>query len=150
MYFIFQLEFNTNKTYISNLIKAYSQQIGIEIDVFQNSTTITISAKQDNEKLEIFLKGLEEILPASLYLGKSNYSFSEQKPSMDIVTESKIPINIAPCPTCQKEMFDVSSRRYYYPFTSCNHCGTQHPTTPFSNKIPLHKSKLNYEVSKTV
>jgi len=127
MYFIFQLEFNTNKTYISNLIKAYSQQIGIEIDVFQNSTTITISAKQDDEKLEIFLKGLEEILPASLYLGKSDYYFSDQKPSLDIVTESKVPINIAPCPTCQKEMFDVSSRRYYYPFTSCNNCGTQHP-----------------------
>ena len=137
MYFIFQLEFKSNKTYISDLIRAYSQQVGIELDVFQDSTTITISAKQDDEKLEPFLKGLEEVLPASLYLGKSNHFFREERLFLPTLEEAKLPTNIAPCPTCQKEMFDVSSRRYYYPFTSCNHCGTQHP---FLTKYPYNRS----------
>jgi hypothetical protein len=126
MYFIFQLEFNSSKTYISDLIRAYSKQIGIELDVFQDSKIISISAKQDDEKLEAFLNGLEEVLPASLFLGKSQHFFREDKLVLPTINSTKLPTNIAPCPTCQKEMFDVSSRRYYYPFTSCNHCGSQH------------------------
>jgi hypothetical protein len=126
MYFIFQLEFNSTKTYIADLIRAYAKQTGIELDVFQDSKTITISAMSDDEKLEVFLKGLEEVLPASLFLGKSKHFFREEKLVLPTINSRKLPTNIAPCPTCQKEMFDVSSRRYYYPFTSCNHCGSQH------------------------
>jgi hydrogenase maturation factor HypF (carbamoyltransferase family) len=128
MYFVFQLEFNSNKTYISSLIRAYAKQKEIEIDVLQNSEQIAIIAKQEDEKLESFLLGLDEVLPASLYLGDSRHSFMESKPTLsNLVSSYQIPCNIAPCPSCQKEMFDVSSSRYYYPFTSCNHCGGQHP-----------------------
>ena len=126
MYFIFQLEFNSTKTYISDLIRAYAIEVGIELDVFQDSKTITISALQEDARLEIFLNGLEEVLPASLYLGKGTHFFREEKLFLPALNVPKLPTNIAPCPTCQKEMFDVSSRRYYYPFTSCNHCGSQH------------------------
>jgi len=127
LYFIFQLEFSSNKTYISSLIKAYSQKVGIEIEVYQNGQVITLLANQDDSGLEAFLKGLEDILPASLYLGKSQHAFVESKPHLPLVEDLAVPYNIAPCPTCQKEMFDISSSRYYYPFTSCNHCGGQHP-----------------------
>ncbi len=137
MYFIFQLEFNSTKTYIADLIRAYAKQIGIELDVFQDSKTITISAKQDDEKLEAFLNGLEDVLPASLYLGKGKHFFRGEKLFLPSLEEAKLPVNIAPCPTCQKEMFDVSSRRYYYPFTSCNHCGSQHP---FVTKYPYSRA----------
>ncbi len=126
MYFIFQLEFNSTKTYIADLIRAYAKKMGIELDVFQDSKNITISAKQDDEQLEAFLKGLEEVLPASIFLGKSTHFFREEKLVLQSLESAMLPLNIAPCPTCQKEMFDVSSRRYYYPFTSCNHCGSQH------------------------
>ena len=137
MYFIFQLEFNSGKTYIADLIRAYSKDVGIELDVFQDRKMITISAKQDDAKLEPFLNGLEEILPASLYLGKSKHFFREEKLFLPTLNETKLPTNIAPCPTCQKEMFDVSSRRYYYPFTSCNHCGSQHS---FVTKYPYTRA----------
>jgi len=137
MYFVFQLEFSSNKSYISSLIQAYSQQVGIELEVYQNGKVITLLAKQDDEKLELFLKGLEEILPASLYLGKSQHAFVEEKPTLPLAKSSQTPHNIAPCPTCQKEMFDVASSRYYYPFTSCNHCGGQHP---FLDKYPYERA----------
>ena len=137
MYFIFQLEFNSTKTYIADLIRAYAKQIGIELDVFQDSKLITISALQDDEKLEAFLNGLEGVLPASLYIGKSKHFFRDEKLFLPSLEEAKLPVNIAPCPSCQKEMFDVSSRRYYYPFTSCNHCGSQHP---FVTKYPYSRA----------
>ena len=126
MYFIFQLEFNSTKTYIADLIRAYGEQEKIEIDVFQDSKIITISAKSNDEKLEHFLNGLETILPASLYLGKGKHFFRDEALFLPTMNQVVLPTNIAPCPSCQKEMFDVSSRRYYYPFTSCNHCGSQH------------------------
>ncbi|NOZ90386.1 MAG: hypothetical protein GXO60_03765 [Epsilonproteobacteria bacterium] len=127
MYFVFQLEFNSTKTYISSLIKAYAKREKIEVDVLQNGEQIAIVAQKDNEKLEQFLLGLEEILPASIYLGQSRHQFMAEKPSLDTISSYSTPHNIALCPTCQKEMFDISSPRYYYPFTSCNSCGGQHP-----------------------
>ena len=137
MYFVFQMEFSSNKRYISTLIEAYASQKEIEVEVFQNETVITLLARRDDEKLEAFLMGLEEILPASLYLGKSQHAFVDEKPNLPLVKPAKTPQNIAPCPTCQKEMFDVASSRYYYPFTSCNHCGSQHA---FLDKYPFSRA----------
>lgn len=31
--------------------------------------------------------------------------------------------DIATCPDCLKEIFDISNRRYLYPFTNCTNCG---------------------------
>ena len=137
MYFAFQMEFSSNKTYIATLIQAYANQVGIEVEVYQNAEVITLLAKQEDEKLEAFLMGLEEILPASLYLGKSQHAFVDEKPNLPLVKLAKTPHSIAPCPTCQKEMFDVASSRYYYPFTACNHCGSQHP---FLDKYPFTRA----------
>ena len=136
MYFILEVAFSSPKNYIANLIRAYGEQEQIEVDVLQSTDKIIMTFKKEDEKLETFLLGLEEILPASLFLGKGKHYFSESKPTLMPVSKSNLPVNIAPCPTCQKEMFDVSSRRYYYPFTSCNHCGSQHQ---FLTKYPYER-----------
>ncbi len=137
MYFIFEIEFSSNKTYIASLIRAYAKQEEIEVDVLQTNNKIIMTCNKEDEKLETFLHGLEDILPASLFLGKGKHYFSEEKPAFMPVETSNLPLNIAPCPSCQKEMFDVSSRRYYYPFASCNHCGTQHP---FLTQYPYERA----------
>ena len=133
MYFIFEIGFSSPKEYIANLIRAYANKEEIKIDVLQTPDKIIMTFLKDDEKLEKFLLGLEEILPASLFLGRGKHYFSDEKPAILPANDFLLPLNIAPCPTCQKEMFDVSSRRYYYPFTSCNHCGSQHP---FLTKYP--------------
>ena len=127
MYFIFEMEFSSNKHYVTDLIKAYADSFGMDVDVVQSKKAIILICKKENERLESFLLGLDEILPASIFLGKSKHYFSETKPAIEAVKEVHTPLNISLCPSCQKEMFDVSSRRYYYPFTSCNSCGSQHP-----------------------
>ncbi len=136
MYFIFEIAFSSNKNYIANLIRAYAMQEEIEVDVLQTTDKIIMTFNKEDEKLEGFLLGLETILPASLFLAQGKHYFSDEKPVLMPVDETHLPLNIAPCPTCQKEMFDVSSRRYYYPFTSCNHCGSQHP---FVTKYPYER-----------
>jgi len=137
MYFIYEIEFSSNKTYIASLIRAYAKQEAIEVDVLQTNDKIIMIFNKENEKLETFLHGLENVLPASLFLGKGKHYFAEDKPALMPVKTSNLPLNIAPCPSCQKEMFDVSSRRYYYPFTSCNHCGSQHP---FLTQYPYERA----------
>jgi hydrogenase maturation factor HypF (carbamoyltransferase family) len=137
MYFIFEIAFSSPKNYIANLIRAYVEQAQIEADILQTTDKIIMTFKKDDEKLEKFLLGLESVIPASLFLGKGKHYFSENKPTLLPVSKMALALNIAPCPSCQKEMFDVSSRRYYYPFTSCNHCGSQHP---FVTKYPYTRA----------
>jgi len=133
MYFIFEIAFSSPKNYIANLIRAFAQQKEIEVGVLQTFDKIILVCDKDEENLEDFLNSLEDILPASLFLGKGKHYFSDEKPTLMPTPKLDLPLNIAPCPTCQKEMFDVSSNRYYYPFTSCNNCGSQHP---FLTKYP--------------
>ncbi|TNF44788.1 MAG: hypothetical protein EP216_01380, partial [Epsilonproteobacteria bacterium] len=137
MYFIFEIEFLSNKDYIAQLIRAYALQEEIDIDVLQTDEKIIMVFNKEEKKLESFLSNIEEILPASLFLGKGKHYFSEDKPALMPIRNMHFPQNLAPCPSCQKEMFDVSSRRYYYPFTSCNSCGSQHP---FLMKYPYSRA----------
>ncbi|HIP18846.1 MAG TPA: hypothetical protein EYG78_05860 [Sulfurovum sp.] len=127
MYFIFEMEFSSNKHYIRDLIKAYASSFVMELELIQSEGLITLIFNKEDEKLESFLLGLEERLPASIFLGKSRHYFTDTKPDLLSIKETAVPLNISLCPSCQKEMFDVSSSRYYYPFTSCNACGSQHP-----------------------
>ncbi len=137
MYFIFEMEFLSDKNYLSHLISAYAKQEQMQIDVIQSNDKIIMVFDKEDAQLENFLHKIEDVIPASLYLGKGKHYFSDEKPQLLPVRDMKLPVNLAPCPSCQKEMFDVSSRRYYYPFTSCNHCGSQHP---FLMKHPYNRA----------
>ena len=137
MYFIFEMEFSSNKPYIADLIRAYSRSFGIDNEVIHSKKHITLIFNREDEKIEPFLLGLNDILPASVFLGKSRHYFSEEKPEIAELARFSTPLNLSLCPSCQKEIFDVSSRRYYYPFTSCNSCGSQHP---FMTAYPFERA----------
>jgi len=140
MYFIFEILFSSNHNYILELIRAYAKEESVDVDIVQSQDNITMCFHKGDEKIESFLLGLEKNIPASLFLGKGKHYFADEKPKSMPLARVNLPLNIAPCPTCQKEMFDVSSRRYYYPFTSCNHCGSQHP---FVNSYPYERQHTN-------
>ncbi|MDF1877337.1 hypothetical protein JHD47_05860 [Sulfurimonas sp. SAG-AH-194-L11] len=133
MYFIFEIAFSSNKNYIANLIRVYAEQVDMEVEVLQTKDKIVMIFNQNDEKIESFLLDMKDMISASLFLDEGKHYFSEEKPSLVELKQTNLPVNIAPCPSCQKEMFDVSTRRFYYPFTSCNNCGSQHP---FLSKYP--------------
>ena len=140
MYFILEIEFDSDKSYISTIIKAVAEKFLIDIEVIQTKDKIVLVSKKDEPKLEEFLKDLESNLPASIYLGDIKPYESKEKPEFTEEFINDLPLDISLCPTCQKEMFDVSSRRYYYPFTSCNACGSHHA---FLDKHPLSRKNSN-------
>lgn len=47
-----------------------------------------------------------------------------------------LPADIATCKKCEKELFDKTNRRYYYPFISCASCG---PRYSIIKKIPYDR-----------
>ena len=149
MYFIFEMTFTSDKQYISELIKAYKISVDMDMEIIQTDDTIVLVFQQEDEHIESFLLGLEEILPASIYFGISKHYFLQDKPKLSTLSGVKLPVNISVCPRCQKEMFDVSSTRYYYPFTSCNSCGGQ---VPFVTGYPYSRanSSMKFIVPKVV
>jgi hypothetical protein len=136
VYFIFEILFRSDKSYISKIISALAQKFSLPIELQHNEDKIIMIISQDASNLEPFLKALESHLPASIYLENSSHRLSETKPTYSLLKEDDLPLDISLCPSCQKEMFDVSSRRYYYPFTSCNACGSQHA---FLDKYPFKR-----------
>lgn len=126
MYFLFEIGYTTDKSYIVTLIAALIEREEIEAEVIQTDGKILFVARREEPKLEAFMKVLEEGLPASIYLDGSSHAIVEEKPDVEAIVPNDLPLDLSLCPTCQKEMFDVSSRRYYYPFTACNGCGGKH------------------------
>ena len=142
MYFIFEIEFKSQKNYIKNLIQSYIEQTGIEAEVIQSPKKIYITIDKENSSIESFILGLEAVLPASLFMGRGKHYFSDDKPKVAEIEDYNLPVNIAMCPNCQKEMFDISSNRYYYPFTSCNSCGGQ---LPFVQRYPFDRKNSSFK-----
>jgi hydrogenase maturation factor HypF (carbamoyltransferase family) len=141
MAFIFELEYISGHSYILRYIEALSKQSGVEVSLIQSNDKITIMADENDPKLADFLKVLGETLPVSLFMRGSEYRVDDI-PLIKAESKSSfsIPHSIGLCPVCQKELFDPSSRRYYYPFTSCNCCGPQYPLTegyPFRRENSL-------------
>ncbi len=57
---------------------------------------------RDNQNIEEFLKGLEKILPASIFLKSAKHYLSETRPDLKEFQTPKVPNSIALCPNCQK------------------------------------------------
>ncbi len=137
MYFIVELNFRSDKSYLYTLIKALIDASDIDVEIGFEREKIVLIVPEDEPKLESFLKQLEEALPASIYLKGSRHFVREEKPQIKAISIDDLPLDLSLCPSCQKEMFDVSSRRYYYPFTSCNACGSHHA---FLTQHPLSRA----------
>ncbi|SFP30117.1 hypothetical protein [Hydrogenimonas thermophila] len=127
MAFIFELEYISSHSYILRYIEALSKQSKVEVSLIQSNDKITFIADENDPNLVDFLKVLGETLPASLFMRGSEHRVDDIPAiKTELDNSFSIPHSIGLCPVCQKELFDPSSRRYYYPFTSCNCCGSQY------------------------
>ncbi len=136
MMFILELDFKSDKAYISTIIQALAKEQGVALALGVSQEKIIMMMDEEDTKLEKYLLSLEATLPASIYLKGSSHKITDKKPLFTPILENDLPVDISLCPSCQKEMFDVSSRRYYYPFTSCNACGSHHA---FLEKYPFSR-----------
>ena len=83
-------------------------------------------------KEEEFIKKVRERLPSVARIDEVIIEKHDEKyegfkiiESKDGYREFSIPIDTAICEDCLKEIFDISNRRYLYPFTNCTICGAR-------------------------
>ncbi|WP_281951726.1 hypothetical protein [Nitrosophilus kaiyonis] len=113
-----QFEFYSHTTYFLQRIQVIAELTNTSIKIDVKFPFIYVSF---DENIEEFTKALDEHLYNSLFF--KQVQVSDEFPSLSHI--EYIPSSISLCPNCIKEMLDPSSRRYYYPFTSCNSCGCQ-------------------------
>lgn len=119
----------TIKNYIISIVRRF----GIKAVVHQQKNKIICAFDSMDEKLQGCLEEIASSLPASCFMSKSEHYELEGEPESIPDFEIEYPVALGLCPACQKEMFDPSSKRYYYPFTHCTHCGGQYS---FFEKYP--------------
>lgn len=112
----------TIKNYLISTIRSF----GMKAVVHQQKNKIICAFNSGDEKLQECLEEIALTLPASSFMSSSQHYDMEGEPEEIPDFTVEYPVALGLCPSCQKEMFDPSSRRYYYPFTQCTHCGGQY------------------------
>jgi len=126
MAFIFEISTSSTQQYIPNYIISIIREFDIPVRVTLKEQKIVCAFTSEHEKLQECLEAIAQKLPASFFLKSTQSYTTEEKIEGITEIDNRYPLNLGLCPSCQKEMFDVSSRRYYYPFSSCSCCGGNH------------------------
>lgn len=126
MAFIFEIGCDTHQKTIANTLVSILRLYGIEASVTQDKGRITCAMNQDHPRLQEAFDAMGSLLPASLFMRGSSHRFDDTRMTQLPEFLERLPLGLGVCPRCMREMFDPASRRYYYPFTSCNHCGGQY------------------------
>lgn len=139
----FVLELNTTFTqpHIKNYIVSIIREFGINAIVKTHSSKIVVAFDAQNSSLQSCLESIASRLPASCFLSGSEHYEVNGEPDSLPEYEISYPLGLGLCPACQKEMFDPSSRRYYYPFTSCSHCGGKYS---FFTQFPYKREHTSF------
>ena len=133
MAFAFEVMTSFSQPTIKNYLISIIRSFGIKAVVHQQKNKIICAFDESHEKLQACLEEIAQTLPASCFMSGSQHYELEGEPESIPDFEIEYPSALGLCPSCQKEIFDPSSRRYYYPFTQCTHCGGQYA---FFEKYP--------------
>ncbi len=122
-------EYLSGNDLILELIKQIADRHGIKGYVERKEDTVQIVISAPAEKIQSFSKELGERMPYSLFMSDATTEAIEG--ISDYVLdkfEIRGEINVLPqstgiCPSCLEELLSGSSRRYHFPFISCNYCG---------------------------
>ena len=141
MAFVLELLTSSSQPYIKNYIVSIVREYKVEAAVDQKNGRIICAFDSENEKLQSCIEAIIQKLPASCFLSGSKHYKVEGRPNCLPQYKIEYPLSLGLCPACQKELFDPSSRRYYYPFTSCTHCGGQYA---FFTEFPYERKNTSF------
>jgi hydrogenase maturation protein HypF len=132
--------------------------------VCNTSGDVRIEVEGDAKSIERFLRDLKDNAPPQAHIQDiivtpgepAGYDKFEIRRS--IIEEGKYQLispDIATCPECLKEIFDIENRRYRYPFTNCTNCGPRftiitdipydRPNTTMKNFIMCPECQQEYD-----
>jgi len=107
-------------------------QLGLKGYVLNSIPGVMIEVEGNKEKLNQFLLKIEQEKPVNAVVYSLEFSFLDPigyqnftiKESKQLKESSPIILpDIAVCPDCIQEMYNVHDRRYLYPFINCTNCG---------------------------
>lgn len=126
MALILEIGCDTHQATIPNLLVSILRMHGVSGSVKYAEGVITCALDETHPRLQEALASMEQLLPPSVFMRGSSHRFGDVPVSQPPPFLQRLPLGMGVCPRCVREMFDPLSRRYYYPFTSCNHCGGQY------------------------
>jgi len=142
MSFVLELKTSSTQNYIKNQIVSILREFNINAKISRGKDSLICVLDSEHTRLQECLESIAQKLPASIFLhSSSNYESEEEINSLAKI-ENNFPLNLGLCPSCQKELFDPSSRRYYYPFISCNSCGGNYS---FFTQYPYERSNTSFK-----
>lgn len=106
-----------------------AQEMGLNGYVLNKGSEVEVVIDRDSGE---FVERLKAILPPTakitgIITEKDNRAFKgfQILKSENDKRYSTIPVDVATCDNCLKEIFDSENRRYRYPFTNCTVCGAR-------------------------
>ncbi len=126
MAFVLELQFSFSQPYLRNYLAGIVREFDIPATVVQKEGKILCAFASEHPALAECLDAVARRLPASCFLSGSRHYGIEGDPEVLPEVAAEYPVSLGVCAECQKEMLDPASRRYYYPFTCCAHCGGQY------------------------
>ncbi len=134
-----------------DLVKKIADKHRIKGYLQKDKDRVEIIVSASIEDMQNFSKELGEKLPYSIFMGEASTQVIEELP--DFIPEKfeiKKDINILPqnlsiCPSCLNELFDQNNRRFYFPFISCNYCGSHYS---FLYEYPFEREKTVFRFFK--
>jgi len=130
---LIKFKFISSSTYLKDRIKSIAKLSDIDIKINHTKEFIIVQADENDKNFINFTKNLDYYLYNSLFLE----GIESEKGEIENENERvRLPLSIGVCNRCSKEMLDEDSKRYYYPFTSCNSCSNQYA---FFDKYPFKR-----------
>ena len=145
MAFVLELQTNSSQSYIKNYIISIIREFGINAIAANKKGKLLFAFDSQNKNLQECIESISKRLPASCFLTGSDHYNTDDIPDSLPSYSVEYPLGLGLCPSCQKELFDPSSRRYYYPFTSCSHCGGQYG---FFTNFPYERKNTSFRFFK--
>lgn len=105
---------------------ALARKAGLNARITKEKGSVVCALDERSGALDAFMEMLSSSAPSSIFLGSVTHAFDNEAVDEQSAAELPLPLGLGLCPSCTREMLDPASARYYYPFTSCNHCGGQY------------------------
>lgn len=116
-------------------IYALARRYFVTGTVSNNSKGVLIILNADSNTLKQFLVAIENEYPPlaainTIYHEKTAFEVFNDFQIIETIEEGNVTVNIPPdmtiCSECEAELFDLSNRRYGYPFMTCTNCGVRY------------------------
>ncbi|HIQ24988.1 MAG TPA: hypothetical protein EYH43_03295 [Persephonella sp.] len=133
---------------IFRFIKDIADTIGIKGILKRENDKVIIYIDGNIENVEKFLDELGKKLPLSIFMEQANITNIDTIPEK-LKDEFKIhanlnvlPQNLSTCPSCLEKLFNPENRKFYYPFISCEYCGSHYS---YLYKYPLERENTVFK-----